>query len=392
MPELKNPYRPGASVTPLFLAGRDKEIRRFKATLKSAPEIPANIRITGLRGVGKSVLLKRLEDEAQAEGWLTSRIQLEPRHNSEAGLAQLVRGLAHQADLRTSRVERVREATKNITASARGLITVSWQDIELSFAPTAGTKEKDMSESLFETVGRADDQGYGGYMLMLDEAQVIRDNEQEHPLSLLIAAINRLQEHEVPIGITLCGLPTLRTNLLKARTYSERMFRGEEVTGLPDQQAIEAFVRPLDNTDVVASDDLVERVVNEVEGYPYFVQIWGAELWEAAVQAGLSDFDVPLLDSIEFDIYRRLDMDFYDGRVEALTPAEQDLILSTAECSYPPLRTADIQHLANKSVGNVNVLMGRLADQGVIYRTSKGVYQYTAPKFHDYLVRRAQRP
>jgi hypothetical protein len=128
-----------------------------------------------------------------------------------------------------------------------------------------------------------------------------------------------------------------------------------------------------------------------VEGYPYFIQIWGAEMWEAASAAGVDRFDIALLDSIEDDIYRRLDIDFYDGRVEALTPAEQDVILATARCPYPPLKTADIHRTVEKSVGNINVLMGRLAEQGVIFRTSKGVYEYTAPKFHDYLLRRATR-
>lgn len=95
-----------------------------------------------------------------------------------------------------------------------------------------------------------------------------------------------------------------------------------------------------------------------------------------------------LLDTIEDEIYRRLDPDFYDGRVEALTPAEQDLLLATAQCPYPPLRTADIQTRVGKREGNMNVLMGRLAEQGVMFRIQKGLYEYTAPKFHESLKRR----
>ena len=94
---------------------------------------------------------------------------------------------------------------------------------------------------------------------------------------------------------------------------------------------------------------------------------------------------------VEADIYQRLDLDFYEGRVESLTPAEQDLLMATAACSYPPLKTADIRGQSPKTEGNVNVLMGRLADQGVVFRVQKGVSEYTAPKFHDYLQRRRQR-
>lgn len=95
--------------------------------------------------------------------------------------------------------------------------------------------------------------------------------------------------------------------------------------------------------------------------------------------------------AVEPDIYRRLDLDFYDPRVESLTPAEQDLLLATAACPYPPLRSSDIHGRSGKSEGNVNVLMGRLTEQGVLFRVQMGKYDYTAPKFHDYLLRRAQR-
>ena len=147
-------------------------------------------------------------------------------------------------------------------------------------------------------------------------------------------------------------------------------------------------MEPLAGTGITASDDLVARVLDEVEGYPFFIQLWGAELWEAATDAGTTSFTSGLLDTIEGDIYARLDDEFYAGRVETLTPSEQDLLLSTAHCPYPPLRTADIKTRSSKSEGNVNVLMGRLTDQGVLYRVQKGVYEYTAPKFHQYLQRR----
>jgi hypothetical protein len=371
-------------------------MRRFRATLEGSPELPANVRLTGLRGVGKTVLLKRLEEIAkEEEGWFASRIQVEPRHNSDAELSELVLGLCRRAELQISKATRIRQTIRGVAASTRGLLRVTWQEIEVSLAiPADAAHQRSVIRALFDVAGLADQHGYRGFLLMLDEAQVIRDDRDrdgQHPLSLLIAAINTLQEREVPVGLVLCGLPTLRANLLKARTYTERMFRGEVISRLLGNEAVDALVRPLDSTGVIADDALVERVVDEVEGYPFFIQLWGAELWDAAQIAGVSRFDTPLLDSVEPDIYRRLDIDFYDGRVEALTPAEQDLLMSTAGCQYPPLKTADIHTRAGKSVANVNVLMGRLAEQGVVFRIQKGQYEYTAPKFHDYLQRRASR-
>ena len=261
--------------------------------------MPANVRLTGLRGVGKSVLLKRLEEIASdEEDWLTSRIQAEPRHNTENDLSELILGLCHNAELQVSRAARIRETMKGVTASARGLVHVTWQDIEVSLGRGGGAdRHRSLAKALFDVALVADHHGYSGYLVMLDEAQVIRDDrdrEGQHPLSLLIAAVNSLQEKEVPIGLTLCGLPTLRANLLKARTYTERMFRGEEITRLARSEAVDALVRPLDGTGVTADERLIERVIEEVEGYPFFIQLWGAELWEAAQLAG---GPVPIVDS-----------------------------------------------------------------------------------------------
>jgi hypothetical protein len=263
-----------------------------------------------------------------------------------------------------------------MVSAARGVVKVSYQDIEVSLS---GLSERDeqrpVVKAVFDAAAAADRHGFAGYLLMLDEAQVVRDDKDrtgEHPLSLLVAAVNTLQEQEVPVGLVLCGLPTLRANLLRARTYTERMFRGEEIGPLKRPQAYEAFVRPLDGRSVTFDGPLVERVVEEVEGYPFFIQLWGAELWDAAYDAGVTHFGPDLLDQVEPDIYRRLDADFYEGRVESLTPAEQDLLMATASCPYPPLRTANIHSRSGKSEGNVNVLMGRLADQGVVYRIQKG--------------------
>ena len=388
----KNPYRPGAATPPLHLAGREPQLSRFPKVLRGAPEIPANVRLTGLRGVGKSVLLKEYERIARDQDWAVVRHQVEPRHNSEAGLAELLAQSLEAAKNRMSRTRRLRSQVAGAMEAGRRLVSVSYEDITVSMGGSHGV-ELDLSKTLYDAVEAALDTGHEGFALLLDEAQVIRDDtarDGEYPLSMLVAAVNALQEAGVPIALVLCGLPTLRANLQRARTYSERMFRGEnigELNGNPGP-ARDAFMEPLVETSLWADEDLIARVLDEVEGYPFFIQLWGAELWEAAAEAGIQRFTVGLLDSIEADIYARLDEEFYAGRVETLTPSEQDLLLSSAECPYPPLRTADIRSRSAKSEGNVNVLMGRLTEQGVLYRVQKGIYEYTAPKFHQYLKRR----
>jgi len=136
---------------------------------------------------------------------------------------------------------------------------------------------------------------------------------------------------------------------------------------------------------------VAEVVVDEVEGYPYFLQLFGSELWDASDLAGVERFTPELLDATRPDIYDRLDRDFYEPRIATLTPAEQDLLTASASCPYPPLRAADLNQASEKTPGNVNVLLGRLVDAGALYRIRKGEYAYTAPKFREYLARKAVR-
>lgn len=390
----KNPYRPGAATPPLHLAGRGPQLARFPKILRAAPEIPANVRLTGLRGVGKTVLLKEFEALAKQQGWAVARHQVEPRHNGEEALSGFLTTITQAALTRMSRARRVREQIAGAVEVGRRLLTVTFEDITLSLSGQ-GKLEADLSKSLYDVVQGALDTGHDGFALLLDEAQVIRDDAGrvgQYPMSMFIASVNALQEAGLPIALVLCGLPNLATNLQRARTYSERMFRAEQIGALQGNPgpARDAFVQPLARTGIEADEDLVSRVLSEVEGYPFFIQLWGAELWDAAHDAGTDRFTPRLLDTIEPDIYARLDVEFYAGRIETLTPSEQDLVLATATCPYPPLRTADIRSRSAKSEGNINVLMGRLTEQGVIFRVQKGLYEYTAPKFHEYLTRRSQ--
>lgn len=291
-----------------------------------------------------------------------------------------------------SRAERIRNAVGSAVRNA-GTIGISWGDFQLTYDPPGQVGGEDLAKALFETVEMALQKGHMGFVLLLDEAQVIRDENRAvgaHPLSLLISSVVSLQKAEIPLGLILCGLPTLAGNLLKARSYTERMFRGEKVDSLTRDEAREAFLVPLDDTGVVADPELVDIAIEEVEGYPYFVQLWGAELWDAATVAEVSDFSVGLLNAARPEIYRRLDLDFYEPRVSTLTPAEQDVLLATAECEYPPLIVANLNQAISKTPANINVLLGRLMESGVLYRIRKGQYEYTAPRFRDYLMRRAE--
>lgn len=386
----KNPYRPGVGTKPAYLAGREGPMRRFRAVLRSAPEQPANMRLTGLRGVGKTVLLGEFEQLAKDNGWAAGFLELNPRHNTDEALAAMVAALSSRVREEISRAERLRSKLGR-AVRAGGSLGVTYNDVKLSLDPSTADGTADVAKELFELVEVSVANGRDGVVLLLDEAQVVRDERDrrgQHPLSLLISAIAALQRRDLPLGVVLCGLPTLTGNLLQARSYTERMFRGEDICRLDAESAAAAFSEPLRGRPIVADDKLVEAVVREVEGYPYFIQLWGAELWDAAEIGEVSTLDERLLELTTSDIYRRLDIDFYEPRVYTLTPAEQDVLLATADCPYPPIATLDLNDAVDKSPGNINVLLGRLVETGVLYRVRKGQYEYTAPKFREYLLRR----
>jgi AAA ATPase domain len=387
----KNPYRPGVGVRPLYLAGRDAPLRRFDAMLRGAPEQQANMRVTGLRGVGKTVLLETFAEHAREHEWEPAFMELQPAHNTDTAIVAAIGSLLGRTRERLSRRARLRSAAGRALRSTS--LSVSWEEVSLSVS-FGSEREEDLARELFATVQLALAKGRRGIVLLLDEAQLVHDERGrhgEHPLSLLLAPTVALQRQELPLGLVLCGLPTLAGNLQKARSYSERLFRGEEIDSLAPEQALEAFTRPLEQTARGASPALATTVAAEVEGYPYFLQLWGSELWDAADLAGVKRLTPRLLEATRPDIYNRLDRDFYEPRLATLTPAEQDLLLASARCPYPPLRSSDLGSASAKTPGNVNVLLGRLVDAGALYRTRKGEYAYTAPRFRDYLQRRAAR-
>lgn len=388
----KNPFRPGAGTKPLYLAGRDSSLRRFRSVIRAAPEQPANVRLTGLCGVGKTVLLREFHAVAQEMDWAGAFLELRPGHKTSAEVSAVLAATLKAAREEISRVERLKSAVGGAVRKT-GTLGIGWGEYRMTCVPGVDPAHEDLSRALFESVESVVLHGKAGLMLLLDEAQVIRDETRatgQHPLSLLVASVSSLQKAELPIGMVLCGLPTLTGNLLRARSYTERMFRGEEIGSLGPDDAKDALVRPLADSPITLEPGLAERVVEEVEGYPYFLQLWGAELWDAADVTGSDRFSEPLLDAVRPEIYRRLHLDFYDPRVATLTPAEQDVLLASADCDYPPLVVADLNAAISKTPGNVNVLLGRLVDSGVLYRVRKGQYQYTAPKFRDFLLRRGE--
>lgn len=335
--------------------------------------------------------MNRLREEAESAEWATTLSEIEPRHATDDTFFELMLKLTGDVEKRMSAAAKLREFATDALEMIRRAITVKFEGFEWSMAGDLDAGTRSTAELLLGATKASVAAGKRGLVVLFDEAQILADRAGSggnHVLSSLVAAVSLLQRQEIPVVLALCGLPNLAVNLLSARTYSERMFVGFKVDSLLDHEASDAFTRPLIGSGLRAERDLVSRVVTEVEGYPYFIQLWGAELWDAAADAGQTVIGLHTLDLTRERIIDRLDLDFYAPRVDSLTPAEQDLLLASAACGYPPLRVSELNAASDKSNENINVLLGRLVKSNALYRGRKGEYFYAAPQFRDYLRRR----
>lgn len=380
----RNPYRPGVGLAPLYLAGRDGEVRRFQAALREAPGTPVNVRVTGLHGVGKTGLLGELERIGADEGWAVGRVDLEHRHDTPDGIISVVSVTCQRVGDRMSRPERTGVGEASAPAVK---VEADFEDIKAGFDPAASDRDVELARVLYDTTVEVTDHGRAGLVVLMDEVHVL---ERQAALSVLVSAVLTLQRSDVPVALVVSGLPHLLAQLRQARTYDESLFRGEVLGPLDGTASRQALERPLAGTGIMMDADLVDQVVARTEGYPYFIQVWGAELFETPRRYGdIQRMKVELFDDAAPRVQERLDTEFYEPRVRILTPAERGVLLASGECPYPPLRVEDMAEHSQRSAGNIDMLFRRMVAAGVMYQLRKGEYYYTAPRFHEFLGRRA---
>src|SRR5271155_387803 len=334
----RNPYSPGVGTRPPYLAGREQQIHRFQRLLEDYPEKRRNLRITGLRGVGKTVLLKEYERIARRQDWVVVRRDWSTRFCEEADFATALAGYLSEAVEALSVKARIK---KRVVAAMKAISQIQLQIADgVSVSMQAGTGrsvptllEDQLREALMRVGEVAQAQGRG-VALLFDEAHSVYDRQAKHqfPLGALLSALVAAQdddEHPMPIMLVLCGLPPLVGNIHAARSNAERLFRAEVIDNLsltpePPEQlsaAAQALVRPA--TDITYAPGIAERVARDVDGYPYFVQWFGETLWEAADLEGTTTITAELYDRERVTIQRSLDEDFFEPRYRDARQADQ---------------------------------------------------------------------
>lgn len=394
-PRFKNPYRPGAGHMPPHLAGREREYAEFDRLLDQ-DEILENLVLTGLRGVGKTVLLERFRPRALEKGWLWAAADLsESASISEVALAQR---LLADLSLITSSLSIPRAgAPVGFAAPAEPEeIPISHAVLVGVYDATPGLVADKIKATLEFAWEHLREQGNHRVIFAYDEAQNLADHaaKDQFPLSVLLDVFQSIQKKGIPFMLVLAGLPTLFPKLVDARTYAERMFRVVTLSKLSDDESREAIVKPIEVADcpIHFSPDSVEVIVHESAGYPYFIQFICREVFDVFIQQseGGEAGRVPV-DAIQ----SKLDADFFAGRWAKMTDRQRDLLWVVAS-----LPTADDQFTIQELVelgrkllpkpfspSHANQMLASLAERGMVYKNRMGRYSFAVPLLGRFILR-----
>jgi hypothetical protein len=385
MDTVENPFAPGAGSPPPELAGRADVIEAADVAMRRALRgKPAkSLMLLGLRGTGKTVLLNKIEDIAEKHGLVTSFIEA-PEDES---LAQLLYPKLHQALQRLSAVEGAKAATHRALRALRGFASVfkiKIGDVSISVDPEpgladSGQLELDLSD-LFLRVGDAARAANSAWVLLIDEVQYLNEKE----LAALIVAIHRATQKSMPVLFFGAGLPQLAALAGEAKSYAERLFDYPPIGPLSDPAARTAIRGPIEGEGAKIDEDALDEIISKTERYPYFLQEWGFQAWNAAPQSPVSVADIHIASGRAL---HRLDNGFFRVRFDRLTPKERTYVLAMAELGKGPYRSADVAGRLGESVQSLGPCRSSIIRKGMIYSPQHGDIEFTVPMFDEFLRR-----
>jgi hypothetical protein len=387
MDPVTNPFAPGAGSRPPELAGRDalREVVRIALERMRRGLPTKSILMVGLRGVGKTVLLDRMRDDAEAAGIQTLRLEAPEGRSLPALLAPELR----QALLRISRRAEARalaeRALRALAGFARAL-KFKYGDIEVGvdLEPEPGLADNGDLEhdlqALMEAVGAAAAGAGTALALFVDELQYV----EEAQLAALITALHRVAQRSMPLVMVGAGLPQLRGQMGRAKSYAERLFEFPEVGPLSDADARLALGKPVRDAGAAIDDDALQAIVDKTRGYPYFLQEWGKHAWDAASTSPITLRDVH---AASRSVIAALDASFFRVRFDRLTPLEKRYLRAMAELGPGPHRSGDIAEQLGRKVTALGPTRNNLIAKGMIWSPSHGDTAFTVPLFDAFMQR-----
>lgn len=385
MDPVRNPFVPGAGTPPPELAGRDAILAEAEIALQRViAKRPTQSHILlGLRGTGKTVLLRHIEERAQTHGHVTSFIEAP----EDRRIADLLYPRIHQALRQLSLKQTAKDATWRAYRALRafaGAFKITVGDVSVSVDPETGVADSGDLEldlgDLFERVGEAARAAGQGWALFIDEVQYV----EEKDLAALIVALHRMNQRKLPVIFFGAGLPSVAGLTGEAKSYSERLFRFPPVGPLDATAAAAALRVPVEQEGERITDAAIAEIVARTEGYPYFLQEWGYQAWNAAAA---SPIDTGAVAAGGAKALARLDESFFTVRFDRLTPRERDYVFAMARLGKGPYRSADVADALGESQQQLAPRRAAIIRKGMIYSPAHGDIAFTVPLFDAYLAR-----
>jgi hypothetical protein len=384
MDELVNPFRPGAGTPPPALVGRDQLIAKFRITVGRAVNgrPGKSVMPIGLRGVGKTVLLNAFNEIAEDEGLQVGYIEA-----PETGdLAKLLATRLRTILIKLDRAGKVSRATRR-ALGALGSFTYNLPDgssISLNVDALTGVADSgDLAEDLTDLLveaGRAAVDRATGIVLAIDEVQYLSAEE----LGALISAIHRTVQLDLPVVLVGAGLPQLPGLTGEAKSYAERLFEFPQIGSLDGAEARDVLKLPVTEQDVKFTIQALDLILEQTQGYPYFLQEWGYEVWNVAETSPITREDVEKAAPL---VRQKLDDNFFLVRMDRITPAEKSYLQAMAQLGPGPHRSGDIATKLGVQVESVAPRRSALIRKGMIYSPAHGDTAFTVPMFDEFVRR-----
>jgi hypothetical protein len=369
------------------LVGRDRileEARILLARVK-AKKPEKSLLLTGLRGVGKTVLLNEIERLARANEYRT--IAIEAHEDKPLGplLAAHLRSLLFELDRIAGAGDKVKRGLR-VLRSFLGVLKVTYSDITvgLDIDPEAGSADSGDLEidlpNLFIAIGEAAEDRNCAVAIFIDEIQYFSPKE----LGALIMAMHKVQQRQLPLVLLGAGLPILPGLAGEAKSYAERLFSFPDVGALSEEDAAKALREPARAVGVAFESSALKEVYRLTKGYPYFLQEWGYQAWNLAAASPIT---LQAVHDATAAVIPRLDQNFFRVRYDRLTPSEKNFLRAMAQLGAGAIRTGDIADALGVKVTSLGPVRAKLIRKGMIYSPAHGDMAFTVPFFDEFMIR-----
>jgi AAA ATPase domain len=382
----RNPFAPGAGSRPPELAGREAVLEGVAIALDRIRNgrHAQSVILTGLRGVGKTVLLNDMRRAAESEGIFSVPIEAPEGQSLPTMLVPALRTALLKLDRGQAAMTL---AKRGLGALARfvKVFKLSYGELEASLdlgeigVADNGDLESDLID-LIDLTGAAAAERNTAIVLFIDELQYV----QERELAALITALHRARQNERPITLVAAGLPQLAGQMGKAKSYAERLFLFTSVGPLDDAAATSAIVHPIEAEDCSIEPDAVAKILDVTRGYPYFLQEWGKQCWDAADHCPITAGDVDLAYPTAI---AALDDSFFRVRFDRLTPSEKRYLRAMADLGEGPYNSTAIAEVLKRKPSSFGPVRASLVAKGMIYTPGYGQSAFTVPLFDAFMRR-----